>query len=865
MKKRIGAGVAGIIIGLGLSADSVAQPIPQQEPVTKTINVAANTSYNKISKFKRMMLGEHYRKEWAQAVDIEILDMDTEAGGLTPIKIGGGLQTRSLRLKGANGKEYVLRSVNKDPSKAIVAELRGTFAEDVVQDQISSANPYAPMVVASMAQAAGIFHSTPKMVYVPSAVRLGEFATGFAETICLLEERPEGNEENNPAVGFSKKVITSEKLLEKVFAHTDHQVDEKAFLKARLFDILIGDWDRHEDQWQWAAFEKEGKTVYLPVPRDRDQAFSKMDGVIPQLATRKWAIRKIQHFDYTIHDIYGLNSNGIHLDKNFTTRLTLAEWLAVAEELQDAITNEVIATAFREMPDAIYNISGKETVAILRKRRDDLKKYATEYYKFLSLEVNITGTNDKEIVEVNRINDDSTAVIVYKAGSGILENRIVFERVFLRSETNEIRLYGLGRDDEFTIKGKAKKGIRLRIIGGEGEDMFVDHSYVKQSGHQTIIYDDKKNVFETGKETKKYISSASPKNEYNRRSFAFDWLAPTQNPGYNPDDGFFIGAGVTYKKQQFGKTPYGYMQTLAGNYAFSTRAWSLWYKGIYKEFAGKADLLVNAKYNSPSYTRNYYGWGNESINDENADKNYYRVRLSQVSFSTAMQRQLGTKHTITMGTEFQSYKVENTENRYVSAESSKLDSSDFGRKKYVRTQLGYQFNTVDDMLYPRKGIKFIANAAYTRNIKETEKDFMQLTSELYFYTSKGRFTLATRTGIATNLSDEYEFFQANTLGGLENLRGYHRDRFSGKTSAYHNTELRMSVGNLNAYVVKAVWGLLAFADNGRVWIPKEHSDTWHHGYGGGLWFLPFNKMSLTATYGVSKEDKLVSIKAGFLF
>ena len=238
----------------------------QQPEEKRTITIAANTQYDKASKFKRIMLGQHYRREWATAVDIEILDMEAEAGGLTPLKLGGGLQTRSLRLKGGDGKEYVLRSVNKDPSKAIVEELRGTFAEDIVQDQISSANPYTPLVVASLAKAAGIFHSTPKMVYVPASARLGEYATGFAGTVSLLEERPAGNEENNAAYGYSKKVVNSQKLLEKVFSNSDHQVNEKAFLKARLFDILIGDWDRHEDQWLWAAFEKNDQTFYQPVP-----------------------------------------------------------------------------------------------------------------------------------------------------------------------------------------------------------------------------------------------------------------------------------------------------------------------------------------------------------------------------------------------------------------------------------------------------------------------------------------------------------------------------------------------------------------------------------------------------------------------
>jgi hypothetical protein len=59
--------------------------------------------------------------------------------------------------------------------------------------------------------------------------------------------------------------------------------------------------------------------------------------------------------------------------------------------------------------------------------------------------------------------------------------------------------------------------------------------------------------------------------------------------------------------------------------------------------------------------------------------------------------------------------------------------------------------------------------------------------------------------------------------------------------------------------------LLAFFDNGRVWIPDESSNTWHIGYGGGIWFLPYNKIAFTASYGISKEDNLVNIKAGFFF
>ena len=258
-----------------------------------SVKLPANADYDKAGHLKRTMFGEHYRKEWACPVDFPVLDLDTEAGGLTAEKLGGGFQTKSLRLKGVGGKEYVLRSVNKDPSKALPPEFAGTIASDLLQDQISSSNPYAALAVAQLAESAGIFHTKPRLVYVPASTRLGEFEKEFAYTVCLFEERPSGDKAN-PGFGYSANIVNSEKLFQKLSSDPDHRVDQHAFLKARLFDMLIGDWDRHEGQWLWAAFPHDGLTYYKPIPRDRDQAFSKLDGVIPSIASRKWAVRQSQ-------------------------------------------------------------------------------------------------------------------------------------------------------------------------------------------------------------------------------------------------------------------------------------------------------------------------------------------------------------------------------------------------------------------------------------------------------------------------------------------------------------------------------------------------------------------------------------------
>jgi len=842
--------MAGILPGIGFA---------QGEP---HLNRPVNADYNRAGHLKRVMLGEHYRKEWACTVDFEILNLDTEAGGLTAEKMGGGVQTKSLRLKGVDGKEYVLRSVDKDPSKALPPEFKGTFATALLQDQISSSNPFGAIVVAQLAESAGIFHTKPRLVFVPASTRLGEFQKEFANTICLLEERPSGDKAN-PDFGYSGNIVNSEKLFQKLSSNPDHRVDQNAFLKARLFDMWIGDWDRHEDQWLWAAFTYDGLTYYKPIPRDRDQAFAKLDGVIPSIATKKWAVRQSQHFDNKIRDLNGLNMSGYYLDKRFINQLTLNEWLETAANLQASLTDEAIESAVKAMPDEIFAISGPTIISKLKRRRDDLKENATRYYKFLSEEVYITGSEQKEIFEIRRLNNDSTMVTVYKPKKNG-NQEVIFERVFLKEETRELRLYGFGGNDEFRLDGDVKKGMLVRIIGGKGRDNVVDSSSVDGWSKKTKIYDNESDiVYGKPKESRQYISDDTLKNDFQRKAFRYDWLAPKLAPGYNPDDGVYLGGGIVFKKQKFGKSPYGSMQSVWGNYAIATGAYNFWYDGIFKEAVGKWDLHLDAKVNGPNYVRNYYGMGNETEKVVD-DRDYYRVRSNDHSITSSLEKQFGKHHSFGFGLGYQSIKLKEDESRIVSRSSHGLDSTDFERKNYGVAHVGYQFSTLDAAFYHTRGVKIEAGVKYTRNFKDS-KEFGQLYSESSVFFSTGPWTAALRGGVATNVGNNYEFYQANTLGGTSNLRGYRRDRFSGKTSVYNNTEVRYKIGNYNGYIFRGQFGLLSFFDNGRVWVPGENSNTWHCGYGGGIWALAYKRLPLTVTYGTSKESGVLSVKAGFLF
>ena len=540
-------------------------------------------------------------------------------------------------------------------------------------------------------------------------------------------------------------------------------------------------------------------------------------------------------------------------------RAAVTDWLAVADELKQSLTDEKIEEAFTLLPSNIYDLHGKEVIEKLKRRRDDLDETARDYYKFLTKTVSIGGTMAKEIFDVTRINDDSTEVAIHKSDQKP-EGRIFYKRTFDNDETKEIRLYGFGGDDKFNITGD-DGGILVRIISGNGTDSVIDNS--KANGNKTKLYDKSESTFSSG-EVKRYITQDTLKTEFTPLSFKYDWFAPKVSVGYNPDDGVYLGGGIIIKKQQFGKAPWGSMQSIWGNYAFATGAYNFWYEGIFREAVGRWDLHLDAKINAPNYVLNYYGQGNETVKIDSLN-DYYRVRINQWIVAPSLQRQFGEHNTFGFGLHYESIKVERSDNTYVTDSAYRKDSSIFDRRSFGGAVMNYQFNTTDNPLYPRRGVKFNAAAEFIQNLEESDRNFGRLSSDFSFFLSAGAFTAAFRFGGATNLGDNYQFYQANTLGGTTNLRGYGRTRFAGKTSFYQNTELRFKLQNLQGYFFRGNWGLLGFVDNGRVWIPEESSDTWHFGYGGGIWFLPYNKLAFAATYGASKEDSFIYLKADFLF
>lgn len=848
-----------------------------------TILMAANKSY-KAGAIKEFVFGKHYRSAWIEPISVPVIDIGTDHGGLTLLKKGGGMQTKSLRVRAKDGGQLTLRSVLKFPDKLLPKSLLHTFAADVLIDQISTTHPYSAYVVDDLAEAAEIFHTQPKLVYVPDDPRLGEYRADFANTLALYEQRPEGDLKEYDNFGNTKEAISSEILFNNLKKDNGNAVDEYALAKNRLFDMWINDWDRHEDQWRWATFKCSHKNeehcnhinaeneYYVPIPRDRDQAFAKFDGLIPWVAGRKWAVPKWQTFDKDIRDVPGLNLNARFLDHALLTKLSLNDWTQVADELKKKLTDEKIESSIKKWPQNIFDIDGNEIIGKLKARREKLSSVAERYYRFLAKEVDVTGSDKKEIFEVNRVSDEITSVKVYDNKKGE-KGRLLYDREFKKSETKEIRLYGLDGDDIFTLNGSVSKGIKIRIIGGEGVDSVVDNSHVNGWGKKTLVYDDKnKNKIHFGSETRDMTSDEKGINEYTRFSVQYDVVMPLAFFGYNPDDGVFIGGGTLIRHFGFRKNPYSSLQKILANVAIENGSFNFKYNGDFTDVFGKWGLNVDVSALAPKSLTNFYGLGNETEILTGTNDSYYRLRYDQVDVFAALTRKIGVSHSFKIGPVYEFIKIENTPDRFVSSEIAQPFVPDFDPHNYGGIGFDYQFVKVNNLFVPTRGIKWNFTVTSVADFKNTEKRTTNFKSDLSFYIPlPGNSVLAYRIGGAA-LIDDYEFFQANTLGGYSrergsgNLRGFNRERFAGRSVMYMNADLRIPLFSFRTYFFPVQLGILGFYDQGKVWVDHEDSDKWHSGYGGGIWLNLLDRAVINASYAFSKGDeKLFNLGLGFLF
>ena len=725
-----------------------------------------NPKDTEVSGFHKFIWGDLHREKYGTKVKVPVLELENVFGGLKPVRRGGGNQTNSLRLENPDGKQYALRSVIKDGSRIMGGALKGTIVVDVLHDIFTMSHPYAAFVIPDMASAVNIYHTNPKLYYMPKQPALGQHNALFGGELYLLEERPSGDRSELDSFGNSTKIISTFDVLEKIRKNGKHSIDQEWAIRSRLFDMVIGDWDRHEDQWRWATFKTdEGKTFYRPIPRDRDQPFSKFDGImIPLFQQFAPIVKNMQTFENDIKNMKWYNNYPRFFDAEFLNELTLNDWLQQVNYIQKHLTNEVIEKAIKQLPKSIYAIDGEETISKLKARRDNLKNIAKRYYKNQAKIVYIIGSDKDDKFIIKRLNDNETNIAVYRKEDEI------YNRTIKTNETDEVQLYGLNGNDEFLISGDVDDSVLLRIIGGQDHDVYTDESKVSGWSKKTKIYDykSKENTINKSAETADLRSDNYWKNTYNHRDINNNTTVVLPNLGLNPDDGFFFGASLTYTKQGFKKRPFGSQHIIAANHYSATSGYDIEYNGEFTDFISDWSLHLYAKVTSDNYSFNCFGWGNESVYDQSFNLDHYRVKKEEISFSPSLLKRLrgGSKFRIT-GT-IESIEIENTPTRNIN-DFNTQPTNIFDTNYFWGGEFNFNHNRVDNPSFPSKGMNFDITLGAKANLDDYKRRFGYFKTSLAIYQNlvqNRSLVFASEVGTHVNVGNRFEIYQAATLGGV---------------------------------------------------------------------------------------------------
>ena len=831
----------------------------------------------------RFLWGERYRKYFGTEVNAPTVDLDTLFGGLKPVRKGGGHQSKSLRLRDKKGREYVMRALRKNAVQYLQAvafkdqyiegQFDDTRTENLLNDVFTGSHPYAPFTIGKLSDAVGVYHTNPILYYIPKQNSLGHFNSEFGDELYMIEERAASGHGDKASFGFADKVISTDDLLSNLNKNENHILDEKAYIKARLFDMLIGDWDRHEDQWRWAIFKEGKQIIYRPIPRDRDQAFSIFgDGALLNIATKIIpTLRLMQSYSEELESPKWFNLEPYPLDMTLISKASKKDWDTQVKLITTNITDAVIDDAFANFPEEVKDKTISEIKTKLQGRRRNLQKISDSYFYHVNNFQVIRGTDKEDWFDIERLPNGHTKITAYRLKKG-KKKSIFHQRTYNKSETKEIWIYGLDASDTFVVKGAGNHFIKIRIIGGQNND-----SYDIINGRKVKVYDfkSKKNTFVTNKGSKK-LTDDYETNVYDYKKLKNSELLISPTIGFNPDDGVRIGLSNTYTAYGFERNPFTSQHILNASYYFATNGFDLNYSSEFANVFRTWNLGVKATFTSPNFAINYFGLGNNSLNpaaNELEEEEYNRVRIKEITAGTFVhwKGDLGAK--IKIGVNFQNFKIENTSERFINAELSPNDPV-FEGQKFINTEASYQFENTDNPVFTTMGMKTELKLGYTSNLKN-DNNFAYLIPAISFnhkLFSSDKLVLATKLKGHFNFGDSYEFYQAATIGGNRNgLRGYRNQRFTGKNSFYQSTDLRLLLSKVKTSLVPLNIGIYGGFDYGKVWgeqhltINPFSSKNWNNSYGGGVFFNAANMLGANIAAFNSDDGLRIAIHLGFKF
>jgi surface antigen Omp85-like protein len=832
---------------LGMMAGGVPAARGQDPPRRR---VVAGEKYQ-AGGLHRALFGADYRDLWAMPVEVPVLDLQRYAGGLRPVRRVGGQETKGLALKGADGRDYTFRGVDKDPTEILPPELRESVAGSIVRDQIASSHPAGSVIVPPLLEAAGILHATPELVVMPDDPALGEFRPVFANLVGTIEVYPRPVGGGNPGFEGATDIINGEEMWKRLQASPADRIDTRAFLKARLFDVFIGDWDRHRSQWRWAKLPSS--PLWQPIPEDRDQAFVRFEGFFLSLF-RKGQPRLVV-FGPKYSRIEGVTFNGWEVDRKLLSELDQAAWTEVARDLQGRLTDSVLQAAVARMPAEYRARDGARLLAALKARRDAMTSEAGVYYRHLADKVDVFATDRADRVELTGLAGGGLEVTLADDAAA---SAPYFHRTLLPADTDEVRIH-LGAGNDRVVARGVSTPITARVIGDAGCE-----SVEAAGGPDVRVSDTESCTTVKGRASldhREYVPPPAnprapwiPPRDWGSLTTSLPWL------GYGPDLGAFLGASVTRVAYGFRKDSYASRQRFRAGYATAARAARVDYQGDFHRENSPTRIQIAARASGIEILR-FYGLGNETLRLPSDD--LHKVKQQQYLFAPSLVFELGRNADFSIGPEVQYSTTSFPAGRLISAVRP-YGSEDFG-------QVGGRASVLVDRRnrggYATSGGLFRLEGRAFPGVWGVRSTYGEVHGDASTYLTPGgsvQPTLALRVG-GKRVWGDYPFQEAAYIGGHTTVRGLRAERFGGDGSLYGNAELRLPLGRVSG-LLPGEFGIFGLGDVGRVFLQGESSRKWHTAAGGGVWFSFFSRANtLSVAIAKSEERTGLYVDAGFMF
>jgi hypothetical protein len=838
----IGALLAVLVTTAGRSAAG-------EEMATRVVTAGARYQAGGTHAF---LLGDGYRDLWAAPIEVPVLDLDSFAGGLTVTAAGARLENPSLYFVDPTGRRYLFRSLDKDAGRALPPEWSGSGVASLAHDQTSAQLPAGVLIVDALLEAAGVRSMRSRLAVLGDSPRLGGWRAVFAGRLGTLEDVLDLSAPGHvPGFEDAAEAVASPQLFERRFASAARDgVDGSAYLRARLVDLLVGDWNRNPTNWRWVR--RAAEAAWEPVSLGHDQAFSRYGGFV-RAAVRQGSHLPLTSFDDDYGDLLRLVWEGLAMDRLFLAALDEAAWQRAVGELVPRLPDSVIDEAVGRLPAEYVHRRGAFLARALKARRDRLSKVAHDYYRLLAREAEIVGSEEAELAEVTRT-ADTLAVRVRAKPDG----PVFFTRDFVPPTTKEVRLFLRGGDDEAVVRGEGP--IKLRVIGGAGHDVLDD------AGGHTRFYDALGGFTVhpgpgTQIHTRPYPEVASPSEE-SARDWADEWGVPVWL-GISGDTGFFLGTGVSYERYGFRKEPYAVSHRIRAGYAFEPRKGRADYEGDFRRAASDTHFTVQA-YASGIEVLRFYRFGNET--ESKAPDEFYKTDQAQYLLSPLWHWRLAKELELSVGPRLRYADTPPQNNRLIGL----VRPYGVGHFGTIAAQADLQWDRRDSSVFPAHGTWVGGGGSATPalwSVDETYGEIHGFVGAAATVRVPFRSILLGRIG-GTRVFGRYPFFDAAAVGGSFDdltVRGLRGGRYTGDARAYGNAEIRVPLARI-AVLAPADFGVVAFSDAGRVFYDGESSRRWHVGAGGGLWVAPITRTNvLMLTVAHCEDHTAVQVHLGFAF